>query len=103
MRGKDLCFRDQLVDAHHDGGAADGSSAAAVGVASVMGHGSVTPHDDNVLDGDAEFITADLRKAGFLSLAMGRGASDDGHFSGDLNAHAAPFPAARRHHLRWSQ
>src|SRR5438093_13451627 len=99
MRGKDLCFRDQFVDAHHDGGATDGGSAAAVGVASIMGHSSVAPHDDNILDRDSEFITGDLRKAGLLPLAMGGGASNDGHLSRDFNAHATPFPAARGHHL----
>src|SRR5438093_4411996 len=103
MRGKDLCFRDQFVDAHHDGGATDGGSAAAVGVPSIMGDCSVAPHDDNILDRDSEFITGDLRKAGLLPLAMGRGASDDGYLSGYLNAHAAPFPAARGHHLRGTE
>ena len=68
-----------------------------------MRDGCVAAHDNNVLDGHAEFVGSNLGKAGFLSLAVGRRAGDDSDFPGHFDAYTAPFPAASRHHLRGTE
>ena len=99
MGGEFLCLGDDFVDAHDNGRAADRRRAAAVGIAAVMSNGCVPAHDDDVLDGRAEFVRGDLGEAGLLSLAVRRRAGDDGNLAGHLDAHAAPFPTTGGHHL----
>ena len=100
MRRQTFRFRDDLVDAHDDGGPADRRAAAAVRVAAVVGDVRVAVQNDDVLDRDADPVRDDLRERGLLALTVRGDAGDDGDFRGYLHPHATPFPAARRHRLR---
>src|ERR1044071_1585327 len=97
MSGELGGFGDDLVDAHDDGGAAQDSGAAAVGVAAIMGDVGVAAEDDDIGHGDAESVGGDLGEAGFLALAVRGGAGDNGDFAGHFNADAAPFPTTGGH------
>ena len=101
--GEFLCLADDFVDAHDYGRAADHRRPAAVGIATVMGDGCVSTHDDDVVDGHAEFVRGDLGEAGLLALAVRRRAGDDGNLARHLDAHAAPFPTTGGHHLRGAE
>src|SRR5690348_17594608 len=52
VRRQRLRLLENLVDAHHDGGSADGGAAAAIGVAAVMRNVGVAVKDDDVFDRD---------------------------------------------------
>src|SRR5262245_41186293 len=103
MCGELSGFRNDLIDAHHYRSPTDDRGAASVGVAAIVGDGSVTAQDDNVFHCDPEPIRGDLRETGFLALAMGCRSCDYGDFSAHLDSNAAPLPAARRHHFGWAK
>src|SRR5207249_11828649 len=92
MGGEAPGLGEYFFDAHHDGRAADGRGATAVGVPTVVRGRRVATHHDDVFDGHAQPVGSDLGEAGLLSLTVRRRPGDDRDLGGHFNAHTAPFP-----------
>jgi hypothetical protein len=90
-----LALGDDLVHRLHDGRAAHGQRAAAVGAHAERHAAGVAVHDLDVLHRDAQLGRHHLRKGGLVALAVAVRTGEDGDRAGGVHAHLAGLEQAR--------